>query len=166
MYCPECGEENEDNAKFCYVCGNQLIHLKNKEITEKSRSKFKLEAVLMGVISALILLYLTQGNVISTFLVPIVCSILAAVIFGGFENYGNINGMIIGMIAVFSAFFLNPDTSYFLYGLSVIGLTELLFILILFFICALVVGIPLGIIGGKIGIYLNGVLKVDQRIGR
>jgi len=29
-----------------------------------------------------------------------------------------------------------------------------------------VVGIPLGIIGGKIGIYLNGVLKIDQRIGR
>jgi len=168
MYCPECGRENEDNAKFCYGCGKQLIHLiNNKEITGKSGSKFKLEAVLMGVIPSFILLYLTQGNIISTFLVPIACSILAAVIFGGFENYGNINGMIIGTIAVFFVFFSNPVTSELLYCASVSGgLTVLLFLLIAFFICALVVGIPLGIIGGKIGIYLNGVLKIDQRIGR
>ena len=29
MFCPKCGVENKDNAKFCYNCGNNLTHLAN-----------------------------------------------------------------------------------------------------------------------------------------
>ncbi|MCE5214449.1 MAG: DUF5518 domain-containing protein [Methanobacterium sp.] len=173
MFCPECGHKNDSDSNFCDECGYKLnntaeIIIKQKVQNEdfdqnkpEFKSKLILEAVLVGIISAIILLYITQGNIISFILVPLICSILASFLFGNKKNYGSINGISIGLIAVFSAFFFNHDSSTFLSNTGVIGpflgplSVAWAFILIIFFLIAAVIGIPLGIIGGKIGIYLN-----------
>jgi len=36
MFCTNCGEENEDNAKFCKKCGHPLTHEKKTETSDKT----------------------------------------------------------------------------------------------------------------------------------
>jgi len=40
MYCTNCGAKNDNDAKFCYNCGQQIKNEENDYIIEKTNAKF------------------------------------------------------------------------------------------------------------------------------
>jgi len=35
IFCPKCGKENNEEAKFCQYCGTKLTNLENKKPAQK-----------------------------------------------------------------------------------------------------------------------------------
>lgn len=60
VYCPECGEDNRDNAKFCHECGADLSknNIKTNDNKGVSDSKKFMIAALIVVLACLIMFIL------------------------------------------------------------------------------------------------------------
>ncbi len=68
-YCPECGEEVEENTKFCPICGAKISRSKTNQRKSKKNTELGLEeniegalAYLLGFISGIVLYFVEEDN--------------------------------------------------------------------------------------------------------
>lgn len=99
MYCPECGHENENDAKFCDTCGKQLLEKKEIErhnIFESLNWKAIIIGCVLGTILGILCMTLSGG-----FLGFVPMPFFIGLITGYLVNKNWKNGLIHGGIASF-----------------------------------------------------------------
>lgn len=144
MYCPECGEENEDNAKFCNECGNKLLIVEKKQGIEKFDVKsINWKAILIGLILGFFGILFTNGFFLykigfSIFLLILIGGVVGFIAGGSWEKGVLHGGM--AYIAVLIIFMIFP------FGSSLFILKSVMIVI-------------LGVIGGALGAWIKVEIK-------
>jgi zinc-ribbon domain len=161
--CPQCGAENDEDSRFCELCGLQIKTVPRTEEKEKitvpKRTEIKPKkelyeriywpGVLIGTIVIIVCSALSIPNIgyIIIFLIFVV-TLVVAYINGVEYKDGIVNGGIIGVIAGISFVILAPFPTLRDFLVALTGLFALIFGL-------------LGVLGGVSGIFIKKQLKKD-----
>lgn len=97
MYCPKCGEKNEEGVKFCSKCGTSMNEAKKEEVKQtnkKGNEGLGVASLVIGIISILFALIFN----IWTIFIPIIGLILGIV--NKVTGHKKVSGIVLNIIAI------------------------------------------------------------------